>query len=368
MAQSGGTRWGRIIAFGCIGLVVLGVAAAAAIFFVVMGAMKRSDVYREAMAIVETSPSAIAALGEPIRSGRFVSGSINVSGGAGEANLSIPVSGPSGKGRVHAAATREAGTWVFTALHLAVEGGDTIDLLAESGGGPAAADAAPAEPLEGGASVSLPAGSGDVLAVLQQAVGPPPADVAVDPTTTLWVQREFSSWENQLHTEMSINGTTINIFTSDTFQPVAQHLRPGWNTITLVTTPQEPATSDNGLIFRIGPAMDDERGTKVMNPVLWTFRNDTDWSLSDGVYSHPLQPDPKQVTLTYHPTTAACPTRAASSRPATTCYRALRSSRTGTRRWSAPRWSTGVRSPRSCSRGGSSWSTISCSRAATSSN
>ncbi|HVS64458.1 MAG TPA: hypothetical protein VMT85_13255, partial [Thermoanaerobaculia bacterium] len=90
------------------------------------------------------------------------------------------------------------------------------------------------------------------------------------------------------------------IFTSDTFQPVAQYLRPGWNTITLVTTPQEPASSDNGLIFRVGPAQDDEQGTKVMNPVLWTFRNDSDWTLEDGVYTHPLQPDPKQVSTTYH--------------------------------------------------------------------
>ena len=303
MNQRAGTSWGKIVVLGCVGLIVLGVVAAGAIFFVVMGAMKRSDVYREAMAIVERSPSAIAAIGEPMKAGRFVSGSINVSGGAGEANLSIPLSGPNGKGRVHAAATREAGAWVFTALHLAVDGGETIDLLAESGGA-LAADGAQASggPADVATDVSgdVPVASGDLAAALAQLAGPPPADVTVDPTTTLWVQREYSGWENPLHTEMAINGTTINIFTSDTFQPIAQNLRPGWNTITFVTTPQEPAANNNGLIFRIGPSRDDGQGTNVMNPVLWTFRNDTDWSLDDGVFSHPLQPDPKQVSLTYH--------------------------------------------------------------------
>jgi hypothetical protein len=302
MSQQGGTPWVRILVLGCVGLIVLAVVAAAAIFFFVMGAMKRSDVYREAMAIVERSPSAIAALGEPMKAGRFVSGSINVSGGAGDANLSIPLSGPTGKGRVHAAATREAGQWMFTALHLAVDGGETIDLLAESGGGAGAAaggvEAAPGA--SGGSGVVLSGPPGEVLAALQQLTGPPPTDIAIDPTMTLWVKREYAGWENPLHTEMSINGTTINVFTSDTFQAVAQYLHPGWNTFTLVTTPLEPASSGNALIFRIGPAEDDAQGTKVMSPVLWTFRNDTDWKLADGVYSHPAQQDPKQVTLTYH--------------------------------------------------------------------
>ncbi|HUP21408.1 MAG TPA: cytochrome c oxidase assembly factor 1 family protein, partial [Thermoanaerobaculia bacterium] len=236
MSEGGGTRWGRIIVLGCVGLIVVGLGLAAAIFFFVMGAMKRSDVYTEAMAIVERSPSAIAALGEPMKAGLFVSGSINVSGGAGEANLSIPLRGPNGKGTVHAVATREAGAWVFTALHLAVDGGETLDLLAEAGTGAAGAAAASeagaagsVDVAAGSAAVAVPAG--DALAALNQLAGPPPADVAVDPTTTLWVQREYSGWENPLHTEMSINGTTINIFTSDTFQPVAQYLRPGWNTI-----------------------------------------------------------------------------------------------------------------------------------------
>jgi hypothetical protein len=275
------------------------VVAVAALVFFVFGAIKRSDVYEQALAAVRASPSAIAALGEPIEPGFLVSGSVNVSGGAGDANISFPVSGPNGKGQVHAAATREAGTWVFTSLHLAIDGGETLELLAENGGELAGSGADAEEAAGDAAAITLPVASGDVLAALEQ-LAAAPSDVTVDPTITLWVQREYSGWENPLHTEMAINGTTINIFTSDTFQQVAEYLRPGWNTITMTTSPQEPAGRGNALIFRIGPAQKNDQGTVVMNPVVWTFRNDTDWSFQDGVFTHPVQPDPKQIAITYH--------------------------------------------------------------------
>lgn len=120
-------------------------------------------------------------------------------------------------------------------------------------------------------------------------------------TLTLWVDKEFNSWDNPLSTELSINGKTLNIYTSDTFEPVASYFKEGWNTVTIKTTPQEPANKNNGLIFRIGPASKDPSGTKmVMNPVLWEFRNGTDWQFKDGAFSHPLGPDVKEVSLTYN--------------------------------------------------------------------
>ncbi|MGH9456967.1 MAG: hypothetical protein ACRD2J_04930 [Thermoanaerobaculia bacterium] len=122
-----------------------------------------------------------------------------------------------------------------------------------------------------------------------------------DGALMLWVAREYTSWDNPLHSELAINGKTVNIFSSDTFEPVGNYIQDGWNTITLRTYVQEPANNDNGLLFRIGPAYHDEdsRGF-VMNPVLWEFRNDTDWELrDDGTYFHPLGPSVKEVTLTW---------------------------------------------------------------------
>jgi len=117
----------------------------------------------------------------------------------------------------------------------------------------------------------------------------------------VWVDRNFSSWDCPLHSEFVINGQTVNIYTSDTFEPIEEYLKPGWNEITITTTAQEPAENGNGLIFRIGPMAPDPRNERnvLMNPVLWEFRNDTDWTLKDGVYSHPLGPGVKEVTLSY---------------------------------------------------------------------
>ncbi len=119
-------------------------------------------------------------------------------------------------------------------------------------------------------------------------------------TLLLNVKRIYGSWDNPLHSEFTVNGKMVNIFTSDTFEPIGQYLKEGWNTITVKTTPQEPASKGNGLIFRIGPARKAAgKDEWLMNPVLWEFRNETDWKLADGKYSHPLGPDVKEVTLSY---------------------------------------------------------------------
>lgn len=116
----------------------------------------------------------------------------------------------------------------------------------------------------------------------------------------LWVKPNFGSWDNPLHSEFSVNGKTVNIFTSDTFEPIGQYLKEGWNTITIKTTPQQPANKSNGLIFRLGPAHKTPgKDQWIMEPIIWEFRNDTDWKFDNGRYSHPLGPDVKEVTLSY---------------------------------------------------------------------
>ena len=116
----------------------------------------------------------------------------------------------------------------------------------------------------------------------------------------LWVKRDYNAWDNPLHSELSVNGKTVNIFTSDTFEPVGQYLKEGWNTVTIKTTPQQQANKGNGLIFRLGPAHKAPgKDQWIMEPILWEFRNDTDWKFANGRYSHPLGPDVKEVTLSY---------------------------------------------------------------------
>jgi hypothetical protein len=116
-------------------------------------------------------------------------------------------------------------------------------------------------------------------------------------TMSIWAAKNYS-WDNPLHSEVAVNGTTINIFTDEAMEPIAEQLKEGWNKITVETTAQEPANQDNHLIFRIGPTHK-ESDKVIMQPVLWEFRNGTDWKFENGTYSHPLGPGVKKVMLEY---------------------------------------------------------------------
>jgi hypothetical protein len=138
-SRSGGRGWIKWVAGGCGCLLVLGVLAVAAIVVGVFGVIKRSDVYEGAVARARSHPAATAALGEPIETGWFVSGSVEASGSGGEANLSVPLEGPRGEGTLYVEATKQAGAWSYQLLELAVEGGERIDLLEDDAPGPAGA-------------------------------------------------------------------------------------------------------------------------------------------------------------------------------------------------------------------------------------
>lgn len=131
--RNGGRSWIKWVAGGCGCLLVVGVLAVVAIVFGVFGIIKRSEVYEEALARARSHPAATAALGEPIETGWYVSGSVKVTGPGGEASLSVPLAGPRGEGTLYVEATRRAGAWSYQLLELAVDGGERIDLLAGDG-------------------------------------------------------------------------------------------------------------------------------------------------------------------------------------------------------------------------------------------
>ncbi len=77
------------------------------------------------------------------------------------------------------------------------------------------------------------AGASDaVLAAVRTKARP-----AADKVLSLWVKREYGTWDNPLHSELTVNGKSIGTFTSDSEREVADYLKPGWNTLVLKTTP-----------------------------------------------------------------------------------------------------------------------------------
>jgi hypothetical protein len=124
-----GRNWWKLLAgaFLCLILFVGGIVT------LIVGAIRGSDVAKEAVARAQSNALVTQRLGNPIGEGWFVGGSINVNSGTGDANLSVPISGPKGKGTVYVTAQKTAGTWGYSVMVATIEGSsDKIDLLANA--------------------------------------------------------------------------------------------------------------------------------------------------------------------------------------------------------------------------------------------
>lgn len=124
--SSGCFKWG---ALGCgLALVVVGVVIIG-LFMAVFGLIKQTFVYKDAVRRAETNPEVIAALGTPIGTGFFVSGSVHTASDSGTADVKIPIEGPKQKGTIHCVATMKENNWKYTSLVVEPEHGPPIDLL-----------------------------------------------------------------------------------------------------------------------------------------------------------------------------------------------------------------------------------------------
>jgi hypothetical protein len=100
------------------------------ILFSVTLAFNSSWAYQEAMELARNNPTLIEELGEPIKAGAFVTGSVRVSGSSGEAGLSIPVEGPRKAATLHIVAKMQAGRWRLDLAEANVENRRSrVDLL-----------------------------------------------------------------------------------------------------------------------------------------------------------------------------------------------------------------------------------------------
>ncbi|MCS6841587.1 MAG: cytochrome c oxidase assembly factor 1 family protein [Roseiflexus sp.] len=117
-----------------ITIVVLVGACIGGIFFAVIGSIRTSDVVQGALARAERDPEVAAALGAPLEVGWLPTGSIRFSNGfnsgSGDANLTLPISGPRGSGEMIVEAVRRNGMWRYSRLIVAV-GNRRIDVLRE---------------------------------------------------------------------------------------------------------------------------------------------------------------------------------------------------------------------------------------------
>jgi hypothetical protein len=110
-----------------LGIAFLFVIGAAGFVVNVIG---NSEVCRLAVQQAQSNSVVAERLGQPIKRGLLVGGSINLYGSSGSANLGIPLSGPRGAGILYAVAVRSVGVWKLETLQLAVRGdSNRLDLL-----------------------------------------------------------------------------------------------------------------------------------------------------------------------------------------------------------------------------------------------
>ena len=115
---------------GCAFLLLCVAIFAGGIFIVVMGAMRQSDAYNETIKRAQASSELKAALGEPIKPGLLISGSVNINNGVGSANIIVPVNGPAGSASIHTVGSKANGVWTYNEMTATPsKGGQAIDLL-----------------------------------------------------------------------------------------------------------------------------------------------------------------------------------------------------------------------------------------------
>ena len=125
-----GRNWKWAAPTGCLLLVLLVGAFISAIFFFVFSMMKSNDAYQHSLETARANPAVVAALGQPIEDGWLVTGNFEESGGAGQAQFSIPLSGPKGSGTLYVEARKSAGQWDYSTMALEMDTSkQRVDLL-----------------------------------------------------------------------------------------------------------------------------------------------------------------------------------------------------------------------------------------------
>jgi Cytochrome oxidase complex assembly protein 1 len=92
--------------------------------------MKSSEPYQHAVSIASHDSRVTARLGTPVSPRWYVTGNIKLNNDSGNADLAIPLEGPQGRGTVHVAARKSAGTWSYERVEVEMDGApDHINLL-----------------------------------------------------------------------------------------------------------------------------------------------------------------------------------------------------------------------------------------------
>ncbi|GEP46148.1 cytochrome c oxidase assembly factor Coa1 family protein [Brevifollis gellanilyticus] len=124
---------GKGVAFGCGGCMMLmacGVLLFIGIAIFVVNMLLRSEPSEFAFQTAQKSEVIQREVGEPMKLGWFIAGSLKDFNGNGTAKLSLPISGPKGEVSVHVDAEGKQGRWTYKSMTATIrKTGEHVDLL-----------------------------------------------------------------------------------------------------------------------------------------------------------------------------------------------------------------------------------------------
>ncbi|HYM79576.1 MAG TPA: cytochrome c oxidase assembly factor Coa1 family protein [Candidatus Dormibacteraeota bacterium] len=130
-------NWKWVVPVGLVGGLLIVGGFVGGIFLIVESSFRQSGCYTQALVKARANAEVQEKIGQPLTPGWLAGGSINISGSSGDADISIPISGPKGKGTLYVVAKKSAGEWTFQRLEVEIEGAERrIDLLKTAETGP----------------------------------------------------------------------------------------------------------------------------------------------------------------------------------------------------------------------------------------
>lgn len=129
-------NWKWFLPTGCCLGSLIGIVLAIAVFGIgifglisgISKVLKSTEPYQTALAAAKANEKVVSALGTPIDDG-FPQGSVKTNNDAGDADLTIPITGPKGKGTIYVVGTRSGGKWTYSKMSVKLTATDEeIDL------------------------------------------------------------------------------------------------------------------------------------------------------------------------------------------------------------------------------------------------
>lgn len=126
-----GRNWPWVVPVGgCLGLIVLLIIGAGTAIFGISKMITNSKPYEYALEQASTNEEVIAVLGDSITSDGLMQGNISLNNDNGLADITIPIKGSKGKGKVTVVGEKTDGEWTYSSLYVTIKGSkERIELL-----------------------------------------------------------------------------------------------------------------------------------------------------------------------------------------------------------------------------------------------